>query len=235
MASREILVKSAKVAEQCERFDDMKEYLFKAVLLDPILSKEERKLLATAFKNLVGPLRSGLRLTDSIRTREEISGNSPKAVDAVLEKITKDIHHYCNEILELISKYLLPAAEGNEPKVFFLKMQGDCNRYLFEAKSGDRVQLAKKAKLSYQQALDVARSLATTNPIRLGLALNFAVFHYEIMMDSEQACEVAKQAFDNAVTELDQVSDEEYKDCTIILQLIKDNLSKWMEEINSRL
>lgn len=35
--------------------------------------------------------------------------------------------------------------------------------------------------------------LAPTHPIRLGLALNFSVFYYEIMNTPEQACHLAKQ------------------------------------------
>lgn len=35
--------------------------------------------------------------------------------------------------------------------------------------------------------------LAPTHPIRLGLALNYSVFYYEIKQDSEKACSMAKK------------------------------------------
>jgi len=35
--------------------------------------------------------------------------------------------------------------------------------------------------------------LATTHPIRLGLALNYSVFYYEIKNKPDKACELAKK------------------------------------------
>ena len=69
-----------------------------------------------------------------------------------------------------------------------------------------------------------------TNPIRLGLALNFSVFHYEILKSQGEACRIAKDVFDQAVTELDDLPEEEYKDATLIMQLLRDNLTLWQAE-----
>ncbi|GMI91593.1 general regulatory factor 9 [Hibiscus trionum] len=85
---------------------------------------------------------------------------------------------------------------------------------------------------AYQSATTTAEAeLRPTHPIRLGLALNFSVFYYEIMNSPERACHLAKQAFDEAISELDTLSEESYKDSTLIMQLLRDNLTLWTSDI----
>ena len=75
-------------------------------------------------------------------------------------------------------------------------------------------------------------NLASTNPIRLGLALNYSVFYYEILGQAERACQLAKTAFDDAIAELDTLSEDSYKDATLIMQLLRDNLTLWTSDQN---
>ena len=89
-------------------------------------------------------------------------------------------------------------------------MKGDYYRYLAEFQvEQKRADSADSALAAYKEASTCAAvSLESTNPIRLGLALNFSVFHYEIMQDPAKACHLAKQAFDDAIAELDNLDEE---------------------------
>ena len=89
-----------------------------------------------------------------------------------------------------------------------------------------------QAKSKYEKATKVAvdEGLPPTNPIRLGLALNYSVFFYEILNEPQAACGLAKTAFDDAISELDSLQEEQYKDATLIMQLIRDNLTLWTSD-----
>jgi len=112
-------------------------------------------------------------------------------------------------------------------------MKGDYYRYLAEFQSGEDRQKSADASLdAYKTASEVANGgLAPTHPIRLGLALNFSVFYYEILNSPDRACHLAKQAFDDAIAELDTLSEESYKDSTLIMQLLRDNLTLWTSDM----
>eukprot|EP00481_Brizalina_sp_1-RS-2013_P000494 TRINITY_DN1256_c0_g1_i1.p1 TRINITY_DN1256_c0_g1~~TRINITY_DN1256_c0_g1_i1.p1 ORF type:complete len:109 (+),score=21.73 TRINITY_DN1256_c0_g1_i1:19-345(+) len=70
-------------------------------------------------------------------------------------------------------------------------------------------------------------NLNETHPTRLGLALNFSVCYYEILKEPEKACDLAKKSFDAAIEKLDTLNDASYKDSTLIMQLLRDNLTLW--------
>nr|AAN03475.1 14-.3.3 protein [Glycine max] len=148
-------------------------------------------------------------------------------------KIEAELSKICDGILNLLESNLIPSAASPESKVLYLKMKGDYHRYLAEFKTGaERKEAAESTLLAYKSAQDIALAdLAPTHPIRLGLALNFSVFYYEILNSPDRACNLAKQAFDEAISELDTLGEESYKDSTLIMQLLRDNLTLWTSDI----
>eukprot|EP00483_Globobulimina_turgida_P011910 UN11932 len=106
-------------------------------------------------------------------------------------------------------------------------MCGDYYRYLSEFRTKEE-QFGESAEEFYTKAMEVAETnLNETHPTRLGLALNFSVCYYEILKQPEKACDLAKKSFDAAIEKLDTLNDASYKDSTLIMQLLRDNLTLW--------
>merc|ERR1711975_154549 len=112
------------------------------------------------------------------------------------------------------------------------KTKADYYRYIAEFTEGDKkTKAAESARLAYSEAQAVAeKGLAVTHPIRLGLALNFSVFQYEVPQNPDEACKMARTAFEDAIAELDNVAEDSYKDSTLIMQLLRDNLTLWTSD-----
>ncbi|CAI9597574.1 unnamed protein product [Staurois parvus] len=234
MSERPDLLQRAKLAEQAERYDDMADCMRNVTQYGDELSNEERNLLSVAYKNVVGARRSSWRVISSI---EQKSGESEKKLQLTKEyreKIEGELKSVCDTVLKLLEKFLIPKATQPECQVFYLKMKGDYYRYLSEvAKEDERNQPIADSQGAYQEAFDISKQkMQPTHPIRLGLALNFSVFYYEILNSPEKACSLAKTAFDEAIAELDTLNEDSYKDSTLIMQLLRDNLTLWTSDTN---
>ncbi|RKP27769.1 14-3-3 domain-containing protein [Syncephalis pseudoplumigaleata] len=225
----------AKLAEQAERYDEMVENMKEVAKLVTELTVEERNLLSVAYKNVIGARRASWRIVSSIEQKEESKGNTDhvEKIKKYRTKIEEELQGICNDILKVLDDHLIKNAESGESKVFYHKMKGDYHRYLAEFASGKLREDSSDASLeAYKAASDVAvTELPSTHPIRLGLALNFSVFYYEILNSPDRACHLAKQAFDDAIAELDSLSEESYKDSTLIMQLLRDNLTLWTSDM----
>jgi len=235
--NRDDVVSQAKLAEQAERYDDMARAMKQVTeSLDagsPELTNEERNLLSVAYKNVVGARRSSWRVISSIEAKSDPGKKGiASGYRATIEGELTDI---CNEVLKLLNECLIKEDGVAESKVFYLKMKGDYFRYLAEvAADAEKGSIIGQSSEAYNGAFEIAKSeMAPTHPIRLGLALNFSVFHYEIANAPEQACQLAKQAFDDAIAELDTLNEESYKDSTLIMQLLRDNLTLWTSDSNA--
>ncbi|KNA15545.1 hypothetical protein SOVF_097310 [Spinacia oleracea] len=237
-SAREESVYMAKLAEQAERYEEMVEFMEKVVSASSEgeeLTVEERNLLSVAYKNVVGARRASWRIISSIEQKEESRGNEDhvSVIRDYRSRIEKELSDICDGILKLLDTKLVPAASSGDSKVFYLKMKGDYHRYLAEFKTGaQRKEAAESTLTAYKAAQDIANAeLAPTHPIRLGLALNFSVFYYEILNSPDRACNLAKQAFDEAIAELDTLGEDSYKDSTLIMQLLRDNLTLWTSDM----
>merc|ERR1712183_7683 len=125
-------------------------------------------------------------------------------------------------------KVLAKPCEG-ESKAFFVKMVGDYYRYIAENAKGKLMEEVKQNALkAYNDANQI--TLPPCNPIKLGLALNFSVFHYEVMKNHKAACDLADQALQDALDKIDELEEDDFRDAKSIIELLKENLTLWREE-----
>lgn len=222
----------ARCAEQAKRYEDMAHHMCEAAEQGD-LSYDERRLLGSAYQQAISSRREAWRRISSAEKCEEVLGNDEKKMlTAELRgKIEKELQDLCNELLTLIKITLLPKAPGGEAGAFFLKLQGDFYRYIAEFTQGaDQRRALDNAKEAYLKGADVCKDfLLVIHPTRLGLSLNYAIFTAAALEDREEALRIATDAYEAAVGELDNISEEAYAACTLTLRLLKDQIEEWSE------
>ena len=219
----------ARVAEQAERFEDMVSYLEQVLEAKGYeVSADERNLLSVAFKNLISSKRAACRTIAAIEQNPKYSkfGEALSAYKAEIEfKLIED----CKMIIKMINEKALKDGCSGEPRAFFVKMVGDYYRYISENAKGEQLEEVKQAALkAYNDANEI--DLPPCNPIKLGLALNFSVFYYEVMKNHSEACTLADKALQNALEKIDELQEDDFRDAKSIIELLKENLTLWKEE-----
>jgi len=192
------------------------------------VTSDERNLLSVAFKNLISSKRAACRTIAAIEQNPKYSkfGDALAGYKAGIEKKLQDD---CQRIIDMINSKVLAKSCDGEPKAFFVKMVGDYYRYIAENAKGDNLEKVKQAALAaYNDANAIP--LPPCNPIKLGLALNFSVFHYEAMKNHKAACDLADQSLQDALDKIDELEEDDFRDAKSIIELLKENLSLWKEE-----
>ena len=233
--TREEYVFLAKLYEKSEKYSEMFKCINKFVELNPKLTKEERNILGEGYKNIVSDKRASWRILNNMEKREEKRNSSQIIfIKEVKENIEKELNKICDDVQKMIDKYLLPNVSDSENKIFYLKLKGDYYRYKCEFTNGkDFDDICIKAEKVYKEATDIAnKDLPISNSTRLGLALNYSVFYYEIKKLKEEAINIAKNAFDESMKILDDLEISKAKDILLIIQLLKENLISWCTEMN---
>merc|ERR1712166_1548866 len=210
MSNVEEYIFLARVAEQAERFEDMVDQL-EHVLAEKgaDVTSDERNLLSVAFKNLISSKRAACRTIAAIEQNPKYS----KFGDALLQYktgIESKLQGDCQRIIDMINNKVLSKPCDGEPKAFFIKM------------------VKQQALAAYNEANSI--TLPPCNPIKLGLALNFSVFHYEAMKNHKAACDLADQSLQDALDKIDELEEDDFRDAKSIIELLKENLTLWREE-----
>lgn len=232
----------AKLAEQTGRPEDCVAYMEALVGTVPTLSDEERNLVSAAFKNLISSPRNAWRVL-SAGVLKEASSKS-KHYRLIVEykaKVEQEMRLICDRVMRLLDEKLIPGSEGSvQCNVFYWKMKGDYLRYLAEflqsaaTASESRDDVIARAAAAYETATELAKQLPHTNIVRLGLALNYSVFYYEIKGCPQVACRIANETYKQAMKEMhSQQPNFQHNDISVILQLFQDNLGLWQGELDA--
>jgi 14-3-3 protein epsilon len=223
------------------------------------LSVSERSCLWLCSKYLIHQHRNHFSLVKAELIHWIIHNQSNSAEETTLlySNILSDyltnldvcIEQSLSEIIQLIEGILIKSTQKPENKIFYMKLTADYYKLLAELISAKNEitnltpnpsnsnvnsnNYDKRAGEYYSAAYKLSlTNLAVNHPIRLGLVLNYSIYYYEILKDKRAACEIAKQAFDLAITKLDDLEENQYKDSTLIMQLLRDNLTLWTNQEN---
>ena len=230
--TREECVFLSRLNEKAEKYSEMFKYINKYVELEPKLSKEERNILCSGYKYIISDKRNSLRILNNIEKRNTYQ---LAYIKEIRENIEKELYQILLDIEKMLDKYLIPNAIDIENKVFYLKLKADFMRYKCEISYGKELDdIISKTEKIYKEANDIAnKELMISNSTRLGLALNYSVFFYDIKKMKEEAINIAKNAFDDAMKILDNLEISKAKDTLLIIQMLKENLIFWCNEINN--
>lgn len=148
---------------------------------------------------------------------------------AYKKRIEESLYKDCEHIIDLIKTKVLSKPAEDEAKAFFVKMVGDYYRYIAETAQGAKLEQVKQEALkAYTEANGI--NLPPCNPIKLGLALNFSVFYYEVMKDHKKACQLADESLQAALDKIDDLGEDDFRDAKSIIELLKENLTLWKDE-----
>jgi hypothetical protein len=229
---RKQLLFLAETSGHIERYDDLINYLEVAMkeFPDHELSKHERNLLACGFKNIITNPRISLRLLQKALSKKENSEAIPFLLSYKRE-VEMELFEICERVITMVERELKNPQITLSPEatVFYLKSKADFLRYKTECQSGILfIESARDAHQTYSRATKIAKqSMSPTDDAALGLALNYAVFFYDILHDYNSACIVAKDAYDSAHEKLSELTAEEFAISASIMQLIKSNVQMW--------
>ena len=236
---RESCLAYAQVCERAERFEEMATAMKDLVDQCPSedLTVEERELLDIALKNAVGPKRASWRIILTEEEKQVSVGNDRLAALAHTERtlVEREVVEVCSDAIR-IARQLLVNAAHTESRITYLKSIGDYSRYLAEVYvargSQDRellVQTIREGRAAYEDAVKLMDTpltgdrLPSNHPLRLGLALNFSIFIFEVLCKPKEACIVARNAFEQAAVGLETASEASTK----LMQLLRNNLVRW--------
>ena len=225
----------AQVTEQAELYDRTLSHMTAiAAYKDTELNAEERAIFSSAMKHCIGTKRTILRNSMKDVYSKGMSANKVRISEELNYKTYTEFRELSTEIIGIIDELVLPRCTSDLAQVFWLKLKGDYYRYQCEfSQQQDKESNVSFAMESYEMASEIAQSLNKADPVRLGLALNFSVFYYEILDMPDRAVDIGAAALEDGISELDKIDDNLYKEASASLNLLKENIEMWSSDLEN--
>ncbi|KAF7257054.1 hypothetical protein EG68_05432 [Paragonimus skrjabini miyazakii] len=231
---RSVLIANAQLSGSAGRYKEMVDYMEQLMTSDRRLALEEQNLLALAYKNVIDPMRYAFKIINAgLPNTGEIEPSFLEAQQLFARAIQEEIQETVRRAIKNVDGDLTKPHKLSESQVLNLKLKGDYFRYLAEITDAEeKTHVAEYSLIAYKQALSLAiASLPPSDPIRLGVALNFANFYQTIVNDTDRACSLAAAAFDEASSAMSNLSDEARQDSALVMQLLRECIDAWTRNI----
>lgn len=236
--NQELYLKNMFLARFCinlENFEDSLRYVDEmAKLKESEFTIEERDLFVNAYKSFISQKRSAWR---SLYKKEnkfiETKNKNSNLISEIKTKFEDIIFKANEKLIYIINTYIFPKLKSMDGKTFFLKVKADHYRYMAEISFGPDLKSHRQNSYKfYKEAFSSSLMLNPLNTIRLGVALNYSVFFYEVLSNTIQSIMIATSSLNEALKELkmydeESLQDEKLKDALDIIKLIKDNVHQW--------
>ncbi|OHS93807.1 14-3-3 protein [Tritrichomonas foetus] len=190
------------------------------------LTPEDEATVSVVTKSRVDQLRRARRIICVVEEREENKGkvNRVIALRGFKSKIEEELAGLLTQFISSIDNAFLSHPTSEPSRILFLKMKADYCRYLAEIQ---RMQV-QQVQAAYVAAYEAARtSLGPAHPLRTGIALNYSVFHYEIVGNKDAAIQIAKMAYEEGSNAAKSLPIDEKDDALEVIHLIQTNLKNW--------
>lgn len=226
----------AIIAEKCQLYDDMYSNIEYIITNNEALpNQDQSNLISNAFKHKLSLLRDSIYKLSSIEFNTKKDSSSPSEyiqyITEYKNTIINKLITFCNNVIQLIDKYILPKTNTFDSQTIFYTMKGDYLRYIAEISLDESEQktFTEQALSAYNVALEKSEKLEYTNVNKLNLMLNLTVFYYEILHNANKAHQIAIETLNNAKQLIKAVNeeDEKYRDSFTLVALLEDNIRMW--------
>ncbi|KII70538.1 14-3-3-like protein 2 [Thelohanellus kitauei] len=189
---REYLLYYIDLCESVNLIDEMGEAMMERAKMPIEFSEKERNYFSICSKNTVGRLRTSHR---HLKSSTEVTADNRIKSDVVselTEKVVNKIVKACKLVEDTLENVIYPYSQLAENKIFCHKLIADYQRYRCEvSEPKERQILMESSKKHYQTAEEMAKDLSPVDLSKLGIALNFSVFCYEIENEHKKAYDMA--------------------------------------------